>query len=107
MLKIIGSNIEITRGDTAHIPIETDYTFQANDIVTFSVKSDYADTTYKIQKKITSFDGNIVTVHLSASDTRLSPGVYVYDCQLNNSYGDIDTFLSGTFTITQEVTKDD
>lgn len=107
MLNIIDSNIELTRGDTAHIPIETDYEFQPNDTVVFSVKSDYADTAYKIQKRINSFDGNVVTVHLEASDTRLSPGVYVYDCQLNNSYGDVDTFLSGTFTILQEVTKDD
>lgn len=107
MLNIIGSNIELTRGDTAHIPIETDYEFQPNDIVVFSVKADYADTAYKIQKKIVSFEGNICTVHLAAADTRLSPGVYVYDCQLMRSNGEIDTFLSGTFSILQEVTKDD
>ena len=107
MLKIINSNIELTRGDTAHIPIETDYEFQQNDVVKFSVKADFEDTAYKIQKKITYFDGNIVTIHLTPQDTRLSPGVYVYDCQLNNSMGEVDTFLSGTFTILQEVTKDD
>lgn len=107
MLNIIDSNIELTRGDTAHIPIETDYEFQQGDTVVFSVKRDYADTQYKIKKKITDFAGTVCTIHLSASETRLSPGVYVYDCQLNSATGEVDTFLSGTFTILQEVTKDD
>lgn len=107
MLNIIGSDIELTRGDTANIPIETDYLFQENDTVKFSVKRDYSDTNYAIQKKITSFNENEFILQLTAKDTRLQPGIYVYDCQLNNSLGEIDTFLSGTFTILQEVTKDD
>lgn len=119
MVKIKDKTITMTRGDSAHIEIQMEYeggmSYEAlrGDVIRFTVKKNYGDTTPLIVIDIEPYvpDGEetelveSVELHILPSHTRdLEYGSYRFDIQLLRVNGDIDTFIDkGTLTLTEEV----
>lgn len=108
MLKIQSSgDIELTRGDTARLSVSvTDnqkqpYTVKEDDVLTLTVKKDYADAEPLIEKKITGSN----TFHIKPEDTKgLAFATYKYDVQITTADGDNYTVIDDKkFKIANEV----
>lgn len=103
-----GTSITLTRGDTLKVAVSikqsdgTPYIPDENDIIRFAMKKDYNDQDTLILKVIPN-DTMILT--LDPQDTKPLPfGKYVYDIQLTNEAGEIDTFITkAKFTLSEEV----
>ena len=109
MIKIEGTTIIMTRGDTLktnvsiydkegniYVPIE-------GETVRFALKKDYSDSYPLIIKDIPI---DTLELKLEPKDTkRLSqPGEYVYDIQITLSDGTVDTFIpNAKLIIVEEV----
>jgi hypothetical protein len=66
------------------------------------------DTSALIQKKITSHTdatGGVTLLSLSATDTDIDPGDYVYDFQLVSASGEITTLTNGIIKFRQDITR--
>lgn len=95
MLKIKNNDIYLTRGDEATINISvplddgTNYVFQTNDVVYFTVKKKYSDTSPILRKEIHfAQETEVAVLNLTKSDTTLGglkdvPIKYVYDISIN------------------------
>lgn len=102
------TSITLTRGDTLKIQIAIftsdgePYIPDPMDVIRFAMKKDYNDESPLILKVIPN-DTLILT--LDPSDTKpLDFGKYVYDIQLTNSAGEVDTFITkALFILTEEV----
>lgn len=102
--------ITLTRGDTFKAQINlTDsegnpYEPQEGDSIRFAMKKRYSDPDWEtlIEKEV-PMDTMILT--LEPDDTKKYEfGEYVYDLQLTNSSGEVDTFIpKGTLILTEEV----
>ena len=101
--------IQLTRGDTARLTVtitnETtkgEYTLDAADVLTLTVKKNIEDETPAIQKTITGE----TTFHIEPQDTaQLAFGAYKYDVQLTTTGGDVYTIIEPTtFELMKEVT---
>ena len=96
MVKIQGTSIYMTRGDTATINLsikdenKNEYELGEGDIVVFSVKKTLSDESYLIQK--TFKDKEIVIEHEDTKD--LSFGEYLYDVQVTFSDGKVSTIIT-------------
>ena len=98
--------IELTRGDTLKVKIDVlingeAYTPRPEDSLRFAMK-----TTYNTSKLLVHKDIPIDTciLHLEPQDTKkLRFGNYVYDIQITFANGDVNTFISGKFTLNPEV----
>ncbi len=108
MLKIQSNgDIELTRGDTARLSVSvTDsqkqpYTVKEDDVLTLTVKKDYADSEPLIEKKITGSN----TFHIKPEDTKgLAFATYKYDVQITTADGDNYTVIDDKkFKIANEV----
>lgn len=107
MLKIVGTKIYLTRGDSAEIAVHikkpdgTDYTPNDDDECLMTVKKTTGDKKCVFQKTIT--DGE---VSIEPSDTAdLAYGDYYYDCQLKTAGGSVQTFIPPSlFRVMEEVT---
>lgn len=107
-LKINGTTISLTRGDTLKILIDisnpdgTAYVPIENDSIRFAMKKDYKKEEVILEKNIPT---DSLLLHIEPSDTKQlpQPSDYVYDIQLTHANGDIDTFITGKFKITEEV----
>lgn len=99
--------IKLTRGDTAYLTVSVKnkdgepYTVKTDDVLTLTVKGDYADEEALIEKKITG----TATFHIRPEDTKdLAFGTYVYDVQITMTNGDNFTVIADKkFKITNEV----
>lgn len=95
MLRIDSGNIYLTRGDEATINISvplddgTNYKFQTEDVVYFTVKKKYSDATPVLRKEITfTEETEVAVLDLTKVDTTLgdlkdTPTKYVYDISIN------------------------
>lgn len=102
--------ITLTRGDTFKCQINladsegNPYEPEEGDVIRFAMKKSYSDPDYEtlIEKEV-PLDTMILT--LDPEDTKKYEfGEYVYDIQLTNSSGEVDTFLpNGTLILTEEV----
>ena len=109
MFKISKNNeIEMTKGDTGRFEVNATskdgiiYNFNAEDVITFSVKRNVFETEYILQKTIQ--DCNTITIEPSDT-TSLAVGKYVYDMQINLVTGDVITVITPRrFEILAEVT---
>ena len=106
---IKGNNITLTRGDTLIIQIELtkgeeEYTPQTGDTIRFAVKQKYKDPdeSVLIFKQIPT---ETMLLEIEPDDTKpLTMGKdYVYDIELTDSQGHVDTFISGILHIGEEV----
>lgn len=110
MLRIIGRDIELTRGDTARISITIktksgqNYELKSGDVLEITMRQ-YADRDSKelLHKVIPNDDQAII---FSSEDTGgLECGDYVYDVQLTLLNGDVNTVIPPSrITICKEVT---
>ena len=108
-VKISGTTITATRGDTikVFIPMEyedkTPYIPAEGDKVRFALKRDYDDETVLIEKTIPT---DTLLLKIDPEDTKNlpQPSQYVYDVQLTYANGEVDTFIAkAKFKITEEV----
>lgn len=112
MLKVKGTTVTHTRGDTANLQVRIfkknqagerePYTPEAGDTVRFALSDHYDDETPLILKDI---DIENLILHLDPEDTEPLPfGDYVYDIQLTTADGDVDTFIErAQWELTEEV----
>lgn len=109
MLNVQGTNITMTRGDTAKILLtltqynDTPYQPIEGDTIRFALKKSYSDSRTLMKIDIPAVLPLIL--HIKPSDTKkLAYGVYKYDIQLTRADGTVDTFIDrATFTLTEEV----
>ena len=109
MHSLSGYNITLTRGDSLILNLtltkngET-YTPDEEDVIRFALKRRYTDedSAVLINKVI---DNETLQLEIEPDDTKslLMGHTYVYDIELTDSNGRVDTFISGTLTIDNEV----
>lgn len=108
MLRLTGSDIQLTRGDNATFNIEiningssSNYQRVDGDKLTFTLKKSYNSSSVLVQKDI---EGMII--NLEPSDTSdLKYGTYWYDVQLTTNEGQVYTVIGPSrFEIREEVT---
>lgn len=108
MLKIIGTTIYLTRGDTAYIQITlTDsagnaYVPAEGDVIRFAVKKLYSDVNVLLEINIPT---ETLMLTINPADTKkFRFGEYKYDIELTRSDGVVDTFIDrADFFVTEEV----
>ena len=111
MLSTQGTNITITRGDSAYITVFiTDskgnpYTPGPNDKIRAQVRQDASATKILFESQI-SYD--TLVWHIKPEDTvQAQMGKsYVYDMEIETAEGDVFTFIPlSSFTVSKEVTR--
>lgn len=108
MVKINGTTIEMTRGDSVYIDLSltysdgTEYVPTDGDSIRFAMKRDYTSIAPKLTINIPI---DTLELHIRPEDTKnLNFGKYVYDIELTNAYGDVDTFIAeATIELCKEV----
>ena len=113
-MKIQGTNISMTRGDSEAIKVTIKDTLGnviplvTGDTIHFTVREYIRSTTKIIEKIITEFDDGKAFISIDPEDTKnLSYTSYVYDIQLTKADGTVKTIITpANFTITGEVTYD-
>lgn len=106
MVEIKGTAITMVRGDTAKISVTIDdYTIQPEDRIRFAVKKKYTDTDVLIEKVIDNTTG---ILQIDPEDTKPlgmgeSKGKYVYDIEITQADGTVDTFIRGSLLLLEEV----
>lgn len=108
MLKIDGTKIELTRGDTLYLTVRlknadgTDYEPEQGDRVWFRMKKHATDTESVIYKE---FDLETMTIRIDPQDTEnLTVGYnYPYNIRAVRNDSDVATPIIGVFVPTQEV----
>lgn len=102
------TSITLTRGDTLKLKITvtnadgSPYVPEETDIIRFAMKQSYEDSSPLVTKIIPH---DTLILQLDPSDTKpLAFGRYVYDVQLTNGDGEVDTFITkGSIRLTEEV----
>ena len=113
-MKIQGTNISMTRGDSEAIKVTVKDTIEnvvpllTGDTIYFTVREYTLNTTKIIEKIITEFDDGEALITINPQDTNdLSFAYYVYDIQLTRENGMVKTIIPPSqFLITGEVTYD-
>lgn len=109
MVKISGTTITMTRGDTLRVTLTLKdeegnvYTPEEGDCIRFAMKKTYTDEEPLITKIIPNDTLELV---LNPSDTKNlpQPSSYVYDMELTYADGDVDTFIDkAKLKLTEEV----
>lgn len=109
MLKISGTTITLTRGDSAKIAMDLEYKDgspyipEDGDAIRFALKKTYSDILPPLL--LINIPTDMLILYIPAADSKqLAYGQYVYDIQLTTAGGDVDTFIDkSTFIITEEV----
>lgn len=102
MFYVNGTNIKLTRGDSASLSVALDgYEMQDGDTLTLSVKVDPNKTDYLLQ--LTAQD--MAFTFLPETTAGLPFGAYRYDIQLETANGEVYTVIPvSSFTIMEEIT---
>lgn len=110
MVKISGTTITMTQGDTLEVPVllktsEGDtYIPAAGDIIRFALKAKYKDPEPLIIREISH---DTMCLRLESSDTKRLAArrrPYVYDIELSTPDGNVITFIDrASFYVTEEV----
>ena len=109
MIKISGKTIRMTKGDTLEVPViimtknGEVYIPAEGDVIRFAMKKNYEDEEPLILKTIPN---DTLILRLESSETKtleVSKTPYVYDIELTTATGTVDTFLSGSLYLTEEV----
>ena len=108
MIKISGKTIRMTKGDTLEVPVNIMtkeglvYIPAEGDVIRFAMKKNYDDEEPLILKTIPN---DTLILRLESAETKdlevRTP--YVYDIELTTVTGTVDTFLSGSLYLTEEV----
>jgi len=113
-MKIKGTNISMTRGDSEVIRVTVKDTLGniiplvTGDTIHFTVRENVMNETKIIEKIITEFDDGEALITIDPQDTEnLKFASYVYDIQLTKENGIVRTIITpADFTITGEVSYD-
>lgn len=111
-MKINGTNMSMTRGDSESITISctdidgSDILFSTGDIIYFTIKENTGTLAKIFQSKIETFTNGKAIVLISPEDTaNVRVKTYVYDVQWNKANGNVTTIIPPSkFTISEEVT---
>lgn len=107
--KIKGDQITLTRGDTLLVTlIITDgrnaYTPMPGDVIRFAMSKKYKSKAGYELLLVRPIPTDTLVLELQPEDTAtLNYGTYNYDIQITRSDGRVDTFISSTITLTEEV----
>lgn len=109
MHQINGTNILLTRGDTLMLKLSLTkngeaYTPQEGDVIRFALKQKYTDPDSEV-KVVRSIPTDTLILKIEPEDTKdlIMGKTYVYDIEMTDSYGNVDTFITGKFGIDNEV----
>ena len=113
-MKIQGTNISMTRGDSEMIKVTVKDTLGniiplvTGDTIYLTVRESMLSPTRIIEKIVTEFDDGQAFIIINPEDTNnLRFTSYVYDIQLTKENGSVKTIITpSNFTITGEVTYD-
>ena len=113
-MKIQGTNISMTRGDSEIIKVTIKDTLGniiplvTGDTIYLTVRESMLSPTKIIEKIVTEFDDGQALIIINPEDTNnLRFTSYVYDIQLTKENGSVKTIITpSNFTITGEVTYD-
>lgn len=88
------NTITMVAKDTGDFVINiSNYLLADGDVVYFTVNDKLENENPLISIAVSTFVDNKAVVHLSAEDTDLKPGSYLYDIQVNTADGRVDTVL--------------
>lgn len=80
--------------DTGDFIVRIDnYLLDEGDAIYFTVNRELEKETPLISKEVRVFDNYQAVFRLTAEDTNLEPGNYLYDIQVNTADGRVDTIL--------------
>ena len=109
MFSVKNNNIVLTRGDTLLLKINMikngqEYIPSSGDSIRFAMKKNITDSDDQVIL-VKDIPINTLVLELEPSDTKHLPmkTKYVYDIQLTNSLGQVDTFIKGYIIIDEEV----
>lgn len=109
MFSIENNDIILTRGDTLLLQIKMIkqgeiYTPKQGDSIRFAMKKKYTDKDSEVIL-VKNIPIDTLILEIQPQDTKNLPmrSKYVYDIQFTDAQGRVDTFIKGTFTITEEV----
>ena len=113
-MKIQGTNISMTRGDSEAIKVTVKdisgniIPLVSGDTIYFTVRENLLNPTKIIERIITEFDDGEALININPQDTKnLRFTSYVYDIQLTKENGTVKTIIPPSqLTITGEVTYD-
>lgn len=108
MHSIDGNNITLTRGDTLFLEISMQkggepFTPETGSAVRFAMKKKYTDVDSAALVKEIPIDTMVFEIKPEDTKRLQMKKTYVYDIQYTDADGHVDTFISGTFTIAEEV----
>lgn len=105
--EIKGTDITLTRGDTLFLQLSLTkngepYTPAQGSTIRFAMKERYTDTEVVLEKAVPM---DTLILEFVPADTKPLPmgKAYVYDIELTDEYGHVDTFIQGKFKIGNEV----
>lgn len=107
--EISGNNITLTRGDSLFLQITLEkngepYIPSEGSRIRFAMKRSYNDPDSEVllEKQIPL---DTLILEIEPNDTKPFPmgKTFVYDIELTDEHGHVDTFISGNFTIGKEV----
>lgn len=107
MLKIDGTNITLTRGDTLVLTVGMKkngqpYVLQEGDKVRFAVSIGHkGDAGYKLIQAV-DVDSEMNVTMSSADTEKLTKPMYCFDVELTYADGTVDTFISGNLFMVGE-----
>lgn len=106
MVKLHGTSITMTRGDTARVQVSiqnpdgTEYKPTRGDSVRFAMKESYDDAEPLLLKRIPIGTMELV---IDPADTKpLDFGKYVYDIELTQADGTVNTFITKASLVLEE-----
>lgn len=100
-------DIELTRGDSLFLEFSLtkdgeSYTPAQGSGVRFAMKSSYSDEDVVLEKTI-PIDTLVLEIEPEDTKSLSMKSTFVYDIQLTDENGYVDTFVKGKFKITEEV----
>lgn len=106
---IDGTDITLTRGDSLFLRIDLkkngkEYIPAEGSSLRFAMKRKYGDAYDVLLEKQIPINSRIL--HIEPEDTKPFPmnRTYVYDIQITDQYGNVDTFIKGNLNLENEVT---
>lgn len=110
-MKVIGTNIYMTRGDSETITVSlrqegAEIPLVEGDTIYFTVKTNSQTEDKVIQKVVTTFDDGKAIISILPEDTKYLPfTTFVYDVQLTRADGSVITIIKPSeFVVEEEVT---
>lgn len=109
MVRIVGNDIYLTRGNTVDTTIQIKtksgetYIPASGDVILFSCKSVYSDSRSIVKKEI---DHDTLRLFISEAESKKLVSrklPYVYDIDLRTLSGVVDTFISGKIYVEGDV----